>query len=85
MKNKKEFVTKNQVVGPIDCMLRTVVGLIIMVASFVLSLTIFEMTELLGVTIYLWVTAITKWDPFYLIFYSLWEKYKTDAAIKGRF
>lgn len=85
MKYKKEFISRNQVVGPIDSMLRTVIGLVILVSSFVLSLSIFEMTELFGVTIYLWVTAITRWDPVYQVFYTLWDKYKTDAAIKGRF
>lgn len=85
MKKKNEFISQNQVVGPIDCMLRSVIGLVIMVASFVLPLSIFDMTKLFGITIYLWVTGITRWDPFYLIVFTLWDKYKTDAAIKGRF
>jgi len=85
MAHKTEFVSRTEVVGPIDSMLRIVIGLIILVTPFVLSLSIFDMSKMFGITIYLWVTGITRWDPFYLVTLSLWDKYKTDAAIKGRF
>ncbi|MDH5259406.1 MAG: DUF2892 domain-containing protein [Gammaproteobacteria bacterium] len=83
--NKKKFINPNQVVGTIDCMFRGVAGLIILVASFAFSLSIFEMTELFSLTIYLWLTGITGWDPFYAIFYAVWRKYKANSGINGRF
>lgn len=85
LKNEKAFISVNEVVGPVDRVVRAAVGLIILTASFTLQLSIFEMTEFFSVTIYLWLTGLTRWDPFYALFYKLFYAYKTNSAIKGKF
>ena len=83
--NNRNFVSSNQIVGPIDRMIRGTIALMVLVTSFTLPLTIFEFAEFCGVTIYFFFTALTRWDPFYAIFYRFWQNYKDNAAMNGRF
>jgi len=74
-----------QVVGPIDRMMRAAIAFLIMVISFTLPFTIFEFAALCAVTLYFFFTALTRWDPIYAVFQLAWQNYKTNAAINGRF
>jgi len=75
----------NEVVGPVDRIVRAAIGFMILASSFALPLSIFEMTEMFIATIYLWLTGLTRWDPFYAVFYKVYHAYKTSSAIRGRF
>jgi len=84
IKNKR-YENINQVVGPVDRLTRGAIAFIILVVSFTLPFTILEFAQMCGVTIYFFFTALTRWDPFYAVFYRLHQEYKDNAAINGRF
>ncbi len=82
---KKKFESANQIVGPIDRMIRGTIAFLVIVLSFTLPLTIFEFAAFCGVTIFFFFTALTRWDPFYAVVHLFWQNYKDNAAINGRF
>jgi len=86
MSYNRKFVSTNQIVGPVDRILRGAIALMVIIISFTLPLTIFEFAQFCGVTIYFFFTALTRWDPFYAVFQKAWQNYKDNAAMnRGRF
>jgi len=85
MRKIKKNENNNQVVGHIDRLTRGAIAFLILVISFTLPLSILEFAQMCGVTIYFFFTALTRWDPFYAVFYKLQQEYKDSAAINGRF
>lgn len=84
-RNRRQLESFNQVVGPIDRMIRTAIAFMVLIVSFTLPFSIFEFASLCGVTLYFFFTALTCWDPFYAVVQLLWQSYKDKAAINGRF
>jgi len=84
---KKPFDPKkiNQIVGTVDRLIRFTIGFVILIIAYILNFSILHFAELHAITIYLWVSALTGWDPFYAISNQILKFYRTSAAINGRF
>jgi len=85
MKHSLKDFNLNQVVGPIDRILRAAIAVFILLVAFILSFNIVELAQACGIVIYFFLTALTRWDPFYALFYKFKEEYKDNAAINGKF
>lgn len=85
MNKSYRFENINQVVGPIDRLIRANIAALILIVSFILSFDMFEFALACGATIYFFFTALTRWDPFYAIFFKIWHEYKDRLAMNGRF
>ena len=85
VKKSYKFENINQVVGPIDRLIRANIAVLILLTSFILSFEIFEFAIACGTSIYFFFTALTRWDPFYAVTFKVWNEYKDRLAIGGRF
>ena len=83
--NKFQIANQYLVVGPIDRLLRGGIGLIILLFTYSLDLHILQFAGLHVVVCFIWLTALTGWDPVYYLVKKLWEAYKDNAAINGKF
>lgn len=83
--NKFQAANRYLVVGPIDRMVRGGLGLIIFLFAYNLPLHILQFTGLLVLVCFIWLTALTGWDPIYYIVKSTWNAYQEKSAINGRF
>lgn len=83
--NKFQVDSQYLVVGPIDRLLRGGIGLIILLFTYALHYTILEFAALHVLVCFIWLTAMTGWDPFYFIVKRAWSAYKDHAAMNGRF
>ena len=80
-----EYKALKDLVSPVGRMARATCAYLVLVLSFTLSFTIVELFLLMVLTIYLFFTALSGWDPFYAVFMKLRQIYKDNSAISGRF
>jgi len=83
--NKFQAANRYLVVGPIDRLARAGLGLIILLFTYSLDLPILQFAILHGLVCFIWLTALTGWDPFYHIVKITWKAYRTRSGISGRF
>lgn len=83
--NKFQVDSRYLVVGPIDRLIRGGIGLLILLVTYKLHMTMDKFLILHVIVCFFWLTALTGWDPFYLLVKRVWEAYKDHAAISGRF
>jgi len=75
----------NNLVKPIDRIIRTMLGGLVLAYAYFIPMHILEFASLHVVTCYIWTTAMLAWDPFYAIVNLIWEKYKARLVDNGRF
>jgi len=83
--NKFQVDSRYLVVGPIDRLIRAGLGFFILILTYALHFTMEKFLVLHLIACFLWLTALTGWDPFYLLVKRAWEAYRDRAAISGRF
>jgi len=84
-KNSIGFYKVKNTVGPIDRILRGFIGLMILITTHSLNLTILDFALLHIITVYFWVTGLTGWDPVYALIKGAWGNAKDTMGINGRF
>ena len=70
--------------GMMDRILRFQIGLIILVTAYVSDLTILPFAFMHIVTVYIWLTMLIAWDPFYYVVKFIRRKYIEIAVMYGR-
>ena len=84
-KDNPNFLKIKNMVGPMDRIFRSFIGLMGLVTAYSLDLNILDFAIMHIITVYLWVTGLTGWDPFYAITKTAWNSAKDNLAINGRF
>ncbi len=71
--------------SPIDRIVRLTIGFMILVFAYTLSLPTLDFAELHMVTVYLWVTVMVSWDPFYAIVHKIRKMRYEERVMSGKF
>ncbi len=72
-------------IGPIDRIIRVSIGFMILIFAYTLPLPTLDFAELHMVTVYLWVTVMVSWDPFYAIARKIKQARMERRVMSGKF
>ncbi|MDH5301294.1 MAG: hypothetical protein OEW58_08035 [Gammaproteobacteria bacterium] len=76
---------KASLIGPFDRILRVVFGVMLLIVTYAMNITSTWFAAMHVLTIYLWITTMVVWDPFYAVINKCVEIYREHRDLRGEF
>jgi len=71
--------------GPINRIMRFVVGSMIAIFAYALDISTFQFAVHHIITLVFWMSAAYAWDPFYSFYQYLRQRYEDYQVMRGKF